>query len=324
MKFLSFSSRKPRKLISSTIALTVIVPFCLLVFTETLHSTANGMVCVKDDLGRDVRLSVSAKRVVSLAPSLTETVFALGAGTSLVGRTARCNFPREALCVQEIGSYLNPDPERILSLNPDLVLASRAGLRDELVQRLALLGIPVFIDDSGSLDDICALVRRLGVLLGKDVQADHLVRGFEKRRQEIRKKITDTRSPSVLFAVGVRPLVVAGGKSFLGALVREAGGLNIAEKETSPFPRFSIEEVIKTDPDFILILDKECRDKECLDHLKRYPSLTAVHKFRVYSMDADLMARPTPRILDGLEMMVSILHPELRETEREPQTRDGE
>jgi len=311
MRFPSFLKTKYDRSWTPQTSTAVLFILCLMLFAGQIHGETPDPRCVRDDLGRQVCVSGVLKRLISFAPSLTEIIFALGAENSLVGRTSRCSRPREASRIQEIGAYLNPDLERVMALRPDLVCATKTGVREELVHRLSELRIPVFVDDSRSLDDICLLLKRLGTLLGRETEADKLVQEFQKRREVIRRRIEGAVKPSVLFAVGVRPLVVAGGKSFLGALIREAGGQNIAENESIPFPRYSFEEVNKRDPDLILVLDKECRDEECLDQLRRYSTLRAVTNSRVYSMDADLMARPAPRILEGLELLAAIFHPEL-------------
>jgi iron complex transport system substrate-binding protein len=266
--------------------------------------------CVTDDLARKVCVQGIPRRIVSFAPSLTEIVFALSAGDRLVGRTQRCNLPLQALKVPEIGGYLNPDFERVLSSRPDLVLTNRTSVRKQTVTRLDTMGIPVFVADTGTIDDIASLLTRLGTLLGRESEAVCLVDDLQKRRNAIRKSIPKSDQPTVLFAVGTHPLVVAGGKSFLGSLIRDAGGVNIAEDVSKPFVRYSIEEVIKKDPEIILVLDKECSGERCVDQWRHHKVLSAVRNKRVYSMNADLMARPSPRILEGLALLVKYMHDE--------------
>jgi len=236
-------------------------------------------------------------------------MFALRSGDMLVGRTLRCNQPSEAAGIPDVGGYMTPDLERLMALRPDLVLSDRAGIRKEMVARLAALGIPVYVDDSRSLDAIGQLMATLGILLSREAEAAALLAEFDQRRSRIRDRVGKSRRPSVLFSVGSRPLVAAGGKSFIGSLIREAGADNIAEGESLPFPRFSVEEVIRKDPDYIMVLNKECQDAECLELWRRYPELKAVLNGRVFPMDADLLARPSPRIVDGLEQMAAIFHP---------------
>jgi len=248
-------------------------------------------------------------RVVSLAPNLTETLFFLGASDTLVGRTARCNRPPGAAKIPQIGPYLHPDLERIISVKPELVLATKPGLREEIVERLNALNIRVFVEDCRSMDDLCSLLRRLGVLLGRKEAAETAANDIQHRRKILRERLQGLARPSVLFAVGVKPLVVAGGQSFLGSLIREAGGTNIAEDLPISYTRYSLEEVLKKDPEYILILDKECKQQECVDHLKRYAALSAVQYHKVASLDADLVARPAPGVIEALELIAKTLHP---------------
>jgi iron complex transport system substrate-binding protein len=265
--------------------------------------------CVTDDTGAKICLQRVPQRIISLAPNLTETVYGLAAQDLLVGRTARCNRPAEVEKVPEVGAYLNPDLERIMALRPDLVLATKPGLREEIVTRLSGVGIPVFVEDCKSLEDVCNLVVRLGLLLGHVQEAETVARDIQQRRGILQEHLQALQRPSALFAVGVKPLVVAGGNSFLGSLLREAGGVNIAESSSVPYTRFSFEEVLRRDPEYILVLDKECKQKECLDYLKRYSTLRAVKDGKVRSVDADLVSRPSPRAAAALEMIANVLHP---------------
>ena len=276
-----------------------------------LEQSLTPKVCVEDDLSRQVCVPAFPKRVISLAPSLTEIVFDLGAGHPLVGRTERCNEPPEALKIQDIGAYLNPDLERIIALRPDLVLSPEAGMRKEVVNRLTELGIPTFVDNSNSLDEIVHTVNRLGTILGRESDAKAVVQQFQQRRQAVRERVAHVSKPLILFAVGIRPLVLAGGRSFIGSLIREAGGVNVAEEAAVPYPKFSMEEVARRDPDIIVVLNKECRDDECFNEWQRHQALSAVRNNQVYELDADLIARPSPRIMDALEQLAAILHPEI-------------
>jgi len=284
---------------------------CMQLLAATWAVGAPHEICVTDDSSRQVCLPRACQRVVSFAPSLTEIVFLLGAADLLVGKTQRCNHPREASKIPDVGAYMKPDLERVIGVRPDLVITTNDGARPEMVERLSRLGIVVFVDDSRSLDHVGNLVERLGRLLGRDSEARGIVRDFERRRNELRRLVQGASKPTVVFAVGSRPLVVAGGKSFIGSLIREAGGTNIAEDESIPFLRFSIEEVIRQDPDLVLVLDKECHDEECRAEWRRHEMLKAVREGNVFPLDADLMARCTPRIIDGLEQLARLFHPGL-------------
>ena len=283
----------------------------LLTVMGKVWSDSANVVCVKDSLGALVCVQESPKRIVSLAPSLTELVFELKAGSRLVGRTTKCNIPEAAKAVTNIGSYGSPDFEKLMSVRTDLVLAPKTGIRPEFIQHLKSLGVPVYVDDSSNIEQIEETINNVGKLLGSDDEASRIVNDIRVRRRTI-KKLTDTvAKTTVLFVIGIRPLVVAGGRSFLGSLVREAGGSNIAENTTVEYPKFSIEEVVRCDPDLILMLDKECRGKECVNQWKDFSHLKAVKNKRVYELDADLMARPGVRTIEGLEKLVAFLHPEI-------------
>lgn len=268
-------------------------------------------VCVEDDLSRQVCVPAFPERLISLAPSLTEIVFDLGAGHTLVGRTTRCNEPPEALKIQDIGAYMNPDLERIIAVRPDLVLSPEAGMRKEVVDRLTELGIPAFVDNSNTLDEIVHTMNRLGTILGREADAKTVVLQFQQRRQAVRERVDHVGKPLILFAVGIRPLVLAGGRSFIGSLIREAGGVNVAEEATVPHPKFSMEEVARRDPDIIIVLNKECRDNECFNEWQRHQALRAVRHNQIYQLDADLIARPSARIMDALEQLAAIFHPNI-------------
>jgi iron complex transport system substrate-binding protein len=268
-------------------------------------------VCVEDDLSRQVCVPAFPKRVISLGPSLTEIVFDLGAGHTLVGRTERCNEPPEALKIQDIGAYLNPDLERIIALRPDLVVSPETGMRKEVVDRLTEFGIPAFVDNSQTLDEIVHLLKRLGTILGRESDAKAVVQQFQQRRQAVRARVDHVSKPLILFAVGIRPLVLAGGRTFIGSLIREAGGVNVAEEAAVPYPKFSMEEVAKRDPDIIIVLNKECRGDECFNEWQRHQSLSAVKNHKIYQLDADMVARASPRIIDALEQLEAIFHPEI-------------
>lgn len=307
---MSYTSFFPREFLKHQLRHVVIPVICsIFVFFGPIKATARGLLCVTDDTGSQVCLTRPPQRVISMAPSLTTTVFDLGAGSLLVGRTLRCNEPKEALEVPVIGPYLNPDLERVIGQHPDLVLATKAGAPKEFIKRLTDLGIPVYVDDSETLDQIIGLVKRLGILFGREQRADELTHELNIRREAVKECVREAPSPTVVFVVGVKPLVVAAGRSFIGALIREAGGINIAEHHSLPYPQYNIEEMIRRNPEIILVVSKECVGQECVDIWKAHGSITAVMRARVYTLDPDLFTRPTPRIVFGLEQLAAIMHP---------------
>lgn len=278
---------------------------------EKVWSASDRVICVRDSPGTMVCLQGPAKRVVSLAPSLTELVFALKAGSRLVGRTTKCNIPEAAKKVTDVGAYMTPDFERLMAVRPDLVLAPKTGIRPEFIERLKSLKIPVYIDDSSNITEIEQLINNVGKLIGAENEADRIVNDIKIRRDKITKLMRGHEKPTVLFVIGIRPLVVAGGKSFLGALVREAGGSNIAEITAVEYPKFSIEEVLRRDPNVIFMLDKECKGDDCVKQWQDYGYLNAIKNNRVYVLDADLISRPGSRTIEALERLATFLHPDV-------------
>lgn len=265
-------------------------------------------ICVKEKSGETVCVKKVPERIVSLAPSLTELVFDLDAGSRLVGRTSRCNFPEEAARVQDIGPYMAPDFEKLLTVKPDMILAPKNGMRPELIYRIKSLGIPVYVDDSGSIQDINQLIMNLGVLLNKNKEAVNIVIQIEIRRKKLANVISGLEKASVLFVVGINPLVVAGSTSFLSSMLSEAGGRNVVNELSSPYPKFSMEEVMRQNPEVIFMLDKECHGVDCLNYWKNYQFLQAVKNKRVYEVNSDLMSRPGARTIEALESLANHLH----------------
>lgn len=273
-------------------------------------SRADDRNCVQDDLNRTVCVGPSVKRIVSFAPSLTEIVFALGHGDLVVGRSDFCDYPAEAARIPIVGSYTRPDLERVIALKPDLVLTTKDATRKGVVDKLERLGMPVFVSTTLDMDDIFDVLKRIGKLLGDEDKAKALVADLEKRRSSVRNRLKGVDKPTALLVVGLKPLFVAGGQSFVGSVLREAKCINVAEGVVLDYPKYSIEEVIRRDPDIILVLNKECSSQDsCFGPWKRYPSLSAVRNGRVFKVDADSLARPGPRIIDGLEALADILHP---------------
>lgn len=297
---------------SCRLLLTVIAAL-IIFWVHSGFAAGNAELCAVDDLPQKVCLPKAAKRVISLAPSLTEIVFSLGAGSLLVGRSERCDYPPEALRIPVVGAYMKPDLEKIVSLNPDLVLVTKPGARKELASRFDALRIPLFVSDSQNIDDIFELVLNLGILLSREQEARTLVRDARAELDSLERSIAHSKHPTVLVAVGVRPLFVAGGRSYIGSLIRNAGGDNVAENASIPYLRYSKEAVLASDPDFILTLNKDCtNERECWDEWKEFSLLSAVRNRRVVTIDADTIARPSLRIVDAMKMLTQILHPHLR------------
>lgn len=208
---------------------------------------------------------------------------------------------------------MRPDLERVIAATPDLVVTTKRGAKEEHARRLQSIGIPVFVSECKNIDDIEVLVERLGRLFHREEQASRIIAEIRETREAVQNAGKGRSAPRVLFAVGMRPLVAAGGSSFIGALIREAGGVNIMEDISIPYPKINPEHVLRSDPEIIITLDKECASPDtCLKQWHTMPGVDAVRNGRIFFLEGDLMARPSPRITAALKRLGEVLHPEFK------------
>lgn len=266
---------------------------------------------VVDALGRQVRVAERHARVVSLAPNLTEIVFAIGAGDRLVANTTFCDYPPDARAVEKVGNTLQPDLERIVALQPDVVLVSLASQLQETTRKLEAIGITVFVTSEAGLDAVFDTIERVGELLGEQARGRELAAMLRARAGDVRARVEGRPRPPVFVLVGDRPLITTGGNTFMNDLVVRAGGRSISADETSDWPQFSAEAVVARAPEAIVvptsshgIADGEAQLPEPLR------ATPAARSGRILRINADLLMRPGPRLVDGLEELARGLHPE--------------
>lgn len=263
---------------------------------------------VIDDLGQEVVLARPPGRIVSLAPGHTETLFALGAGDRVVGVTVHGDWPPPARWLPRVGGFGEVDLEAVLSLRPDLVLA--AGLQSAgAVPALRRLGVPTFVLEPTRLEEVLDGIRRVGRLVGAEEAGDGLADRLSSRLAGLRASVATASRPRVFFELS-EDLFTVGPGSFLHDLIRAAGGDNIAGEAGRPYPRLSAEAVIASDPEVILLADHPAGVG--IDDVKARPGwagITAVRRGRVLEVDdVDVLNRPGPRVVDGLEFLVRALH----------------
>ncbi|MBC2713877.1 MAG: cobalamin-binding protein [Desulfobacteraceae bacterium] len=284
----------------------------LLLFFTSMVISADARLMV-DQTGRAVDVPVAPKRVVSLAPSITEIIYDLNCEDRLKGATTYSDFPEEAQKLPKVGSYVYLDLEKIVSLKPDLCIGIKDGNPKEIVMRLESLGIPVYAVNPRSLESIQSTVLEIGELLQASERA-HRVAGEMKSRIDYIRQLAATaeNQPRVFFQIGISPIVSAGADTFIHELIEIAGGVNLAEKYTS-YPRFSTEDIVVTGPDIIIITSMA--RKKVFDQVKskwkQWPNIPAVKNDRIFLVDSDLFDRPTPRLIEGLEALLRLIHPEL-------------
>ncbi len=273
-----------------------------------------------DDLGNTVTLKEAPQRIVTLSPNLTEIVFVIGAEEQLVGRTDFCDYPREALDKPSIGGIINPSLEKLVSLQPDLVLAAR-GLDMAFLDRLGEMKIPVLGYDPQTLDDVIALIQRLGQLTGHDRQGAEAADKLAERKAQVE---ADSRRWAavqlrVLFIVSREPLFVAGTTSFINDVIRTCGARNAIAglphvDQHRPWPQVSREAIVAADPQLIITQTHGTgggeTSSDILTELRATPAwreVAAVHTGQVYTINDDLVARPGPRLFEGLEQISQLL-----------------
>jgi iron complex transport system substrate-binding protein len=307
----SYAYRKGRFRKSDALLL-VLVNFALiwLLFPSDLPAKT-----VSDQLGRAIEIPESPKRIVSLAPSITEIVYFIGKEDLLVGVSRFSDYPEAAQELPKVGSYVQLDLERIVALEPDLCIAIKDGNPKDVVDRLENLGIPVYAVNPQSLETVTEAIRTLGSLLDTEAHAETLATGLEDRIARIDDKVGSVAArPGIFFQIGVAPIVSAGAGTFINEIIERAGGRNLAAGATG-YPRFSREQVIGFAPD-IIIITSMARGKifeAVRDEWMAWEEMPAVRDNRVYIQESDLFDRPSPRLVDGLEQLARLIHPEFFE-----------
>lgn len=262
---------------------------------------------VFDDLGRLVAINGTPQRIISLAPSNTEILFALGLGGKVVGVTDYCDYPPEALNKTKVGGYANPDVEKIVALDPDLILVAH-GTPMEVVNSMAGLGLTVFGIKTTDLDDLLNDIRRIAEITDTEAEAQALTFEMESRIQAVTNQTDELEQrPRVFYIVWHDPLWTAGSGTFIHELIEKGGGANIFQNVTG-YPTISIEEVIARDPEIIITSEWSY---EWAINASELASTNASQTGRIYTLDDDLVQRPGPRLVEGLEWFAHFIHPEI-------------
>lgn len=270
-----------------------------------------------DQIGRIVEVVEPLTRVVSLAPNLTEISFDVGGGGVLVGATRYANHPQEATRLPKVGSYVALDIEKIVSLQPQLCLAIRDGNPKAAVERLEELGIPVYVFDPKSLDEILDTVVRLGEIYQTEAQTESLVSAYRQRLDQVARKLEGVKErPGVFFQIDAQPIFSAGSDTFLHQLLASSGAVNLAADRVG-YPRYSWEELLVLKPEVVILasMGGGYSDQELRARWEAWPQIPAVKNNRLHVVDADLFDRPSPRLIDALELLVGLLHAELADVE---------
>ena len=275
-------------------------------------------IVLTDSLGRQVTLAAPAQRIVSLAPSNTEILFAIGAGDQLVGRDEFSDFPPEALEAPSIGSlYPQVNAEAVVELEPDLVLAAGITNPDD-VEALAGLGLTVYATSvAANLDDIYDDILAVGTLTGQTDEAETLVADLRARVEAVSARTAGmAERPRVFYEIDATDPAspwTAGPGSFIDQLLTLAGGTNVGNVGADLYYQISLEELVNQDPDVIVLGSSTYggQTPELLAQRAGWENLTAVKNRAVYTFDDNLVSRPGPRVIDGLEALAMLIHPDL-------------
>jgi iron complex transport system substrate-binding protein len=264
-----------------------------------------------DALGRKLFLAKAPSRVVSMAPNVTEMLFALGLEEKVVAVTPFCDYPPEAQGKTHLGGT-NPSIEQILALKPDLVLAPQDFIQPDLLQNLDRLKVPTFVLQAAQLEDVLAQIQTVARIFDRSKAGDELAASIRLRIAAVKERTQTLAHPRVLYVLNTDPLQTVGPGSFIHQLIEAAGGANIAAGTLTAYPRFALEEVLARDPELIIfpVGTAEGIPEEDQQQWRRWPGLSAVKHNRLVLVPSVLVDRPGPRIVEGLELLAKAIHPE--------------
>ena len=265
---------------------------------------------ITDDAGRRVGLPAVVDRVVSLAPNLTEIMFAVGAGKRLVGRTSYCDYPPEAKAITEVGDTLHPSLETIIALKPQVVLVSTASQLEVFTNQLQSQNIAVYVTDPHDLEGVFRSIQQIGEIVGEKDQANQLVQKLRERTNAVEQAVKQKPPVRVFYQVSGEPLYTAGHDSFVTDLMRRAGGASVTADVPGAWPKYSNESALAARPEAVILPtggSMGAANANVAEALRQSP---AALQGRVYKINDDHLARPGPRSVDGLEEMAHALHPD--------------
>ena len=288
--------------------------FFLTVFLAVSCSGVSSARTVTDETGRRVNVSQTPQRIVSLAPGITETLYALGLDDKIAGVTTFCDWPVAARKKPRIGGFSNPSIEKIVALKPDLIIATADGNRKDTVQQLARLGLPVYVINPLNINGFLRSILHIGEITNREKDAGKLVEKNKKRLNNVSAQIRHKKKPRVFFQLGLEPVFTVGRGTLINEVIELAGGVNVAGHDTARYPIYSAEGIMGTSPE-IIIFAPMVNDKN-FAAVKRFwqnlGEISAVKNKKIYPIDADLINRASPRIFDAIEIMAHIFHPDIK------------
>lgn len=260
---------------------------------------AMAAIAVQDDAGQTVTLAKPAQRVVTLAPHVTELVFAAGGGARIVGTVSYSDFPAAAKSIPQVGDNRQIDIERVIALKPDLIVVWLHGSAERQIEPLRALGIPLFYSEPRQLDDIADSILRLGRLLGSDQTAQAAAAELRQKLAKLKTQYQNRPPVRLFYQVWDKPLYTLNGQHIVSDAMRVCGGENIFANMTVAAPNISIEAVLQQDPEVIVSGDQRNQSSGGVNLWKPYTTMTAVRRGNLFSLNGDLLSRSGPRMIDG-------------------------
>lgn len=260
-------------------------------------------VVVRDDTGHEVRLPAPARRIVSLAPHITENLFAAGAGANLVGAVEYSDFPEAAKAIPRVGGYSRLDLEAISARKPDLVIAWQSGNASAHLEKLQALGIPIYVSQPNRIEDVAGELERFGRLAGTSATADRAAQAFRDKLAELRTRYGSRPPIRTFYQIWKQPLMTVGGPQIISDAIRLCGGENVFGKVNQMAPTVTVEAVIAAAPEVIVASGMGDSRPEWLDDWRPWKQIPAVARKQLYFVPPELVQRHTPRILEGAERL---------------------
>jgi len=262
-----------------------------------------------DSNGRKIVFEEAPKRIISTAPNVTESLFALGAEDKLVGRTDYCNYPEEAASIDSIGTLTEANIEKIIELEPDVVIAA-SFFKEENIKKLEALGVKVAVVISQeNFEGVYENIRNIALLANKEVKAEEIIKEMQEKVKYIKETVEPLETKSVYYIIGHGESgdYTATGDTFIGKMLEIAGGRNVAKEATGW--KFSLEKLVEADPE-VVITESDAPNMAGLKEANGYKDLTAIKTGKFYGVDKDMVSRMSPRLADGLLQIAKSIHPE--------------
>ncbi|MCC6543491.1 MAG: cobalamin-binding protein [Nitrospirae bacterium] len=290
------------KLVSAPVHIRRLSIFILLVAYLLLFS--GSYICAEtftDGTGRKIELSKRPERIVSLAPNITEILFSLKLGDKIAGVTDLCDYPEEARDKPKVGWLISPNIENIISMRPDIVFATTEGNKPEIVDELERMNIKTYVLNPHNINDVINDISAIGDVTGQRKEAREITASLTRRIDSIKKKASIGKPKRVIYLISTDPVISAGPGSFIHDIILTAGGFNVLSDSPIRYPRIDMEELILKDPEVIIV------PVDLIGQLqgwkKRWGGISAIKNGMVYTIDPDIVSRPGPRIIDGLEQV---------------------